>query len=75
MKDVSKAQDLSECALALRRHDAPFNIIGTPMFFDYYVTHSWREGKMYVQPHSQSLKDQIPTVTPLPTEVIDAATI
>ena len=75
VKDVSKAQDRSECGLALRRHDAPFNIIGTPMFLDYYVTHSWKDGKMFVQPHSESTKGQIPTITPLPTSVIEAATI
>ena len=50
--DVSPAQDRSECELAIRKHDAPFNVVGTPLLEDYYVTHSWIDGKMVVQPHS-----------------------
>ena len=30
--DVSPKQDRSECELAIKKHNAPFNVLGTPLF-------------------------------------------
>jgi len=39
VKDVSAAQDKSLCKVFIRPLDAPFNIMGLPIYMDYYVTH------------------------------------
>ena len=44
LNDISRGQDFSVCRLALQPLDAPFNIIGSPIYSDYYVKHDWEDG-------------------------------
>jgi len=39
VREVEGRSDL--CTLKLRGIDAPFNVIGLPIFYDYYVTHNY----------------------------------
>mmetsp|Transcript_42828 Transcript_42828/g.56600 ORF Transcript_42828/g.56600 Transcript_42828/m.56600 type:complete len:93 (+) Transcript_42828:1119-1397(+) len=61
--DETLAQDGSNlCRIKISPTDLPFNIIGMPAFFGYYVTHSWTEsgqGTMSFAPHQDSTKSKV----------------
>lgn len=51
------------CTFKLRALDAPFNILGLPIFYDYYVTHNYSDagqedtaGSMSFGLHAHSIK-------------------
>ena len=51
-EDVSTAQDGSLCKMKIRPIDAPFNIMGLPLYQDYYVVHDFASNAMTFSPHS-----------------------
>ena len=57
VKDDSK--DRSKCRLAIKKIDAPFNILGAPAYLDYYITHTWDENTMAFSPHQLSAKPEV----------------
>ena len=54
--DTSEGQDGQICRLRIRPIDAPFNIMGMPVYLGYYVTHNWEESYMSFAPHDDSSK-------------------
>ena len=67
VKDVSAAQDKSLCKVHIRPLDAPFNILGLPIYMDYYVTHG--NDTMTFAPHQLSLKSKIESA-PIPVKML-----
>ena len=59
VEDVSVDGDKSLCLIHIESLDAPFNILGLPIFQEYYVTHDYRNGTMDFAPHSASKKSAI----------------
>jgi len=56
------------CKILFKSIEAPFNIMGTPVFQDYYVTHSWGEtSTMSFLPHTESSK-KVPSSGHTPKE-------
>ena len=56
------------CKILFKSIEAPFNIMGTPVFQDYYVTHSWGEtSTMSFLPHTESSK-KVPSSGQTPKE-------
>ena len=58
--DYISRDSASECSLKIRPIDAPFNIMGTPAYVGYYVTHDWGQGteggsQLRITPHTDSL--------------------
>ena len=47
------------CYLKAAPINAPFNIIGSQAYADYYVEHNFAEGTMTFTPHPDSLKPQV----------------
>ena len=41
----------SECELAIKKIDAPFNILGSAATLDYYVTYDLEQNTMQFAPH------------------------
>ena len=50
--------------------DAPFNILGAPIYQDYYVTHSWEwtGGKLYFSPLADSAEYAKPEIKSNPSK-------
>lgn len=53
----------STCELRIKSLNAPFNVIGTPGYLEYYVTHDWAEGSVTFAPHSASSKSALTATT------------
>ncbi len=64
--DVSPAGDGSVCKLRIKSLNAPFNIVGMPIYLGYYVTHDYsnpKEQTMSFAPHSNSEKKPVELVS------------
>ena len=56
MRDVSYEQDGSYCLMLLQQGEAPFLVMGAPVFYDYYVVHDDEAGKLGFVPQIGSEK-------------------
>ena len=46
VRDISYEQDRSQCMMILQQGEAPFLVMGTPAYLDYYVVHDDEAGKI-----------------------------
>ena len=49
----------NECILFLLPTDLPYNVLGMPVFIDYYSVHDPVGGSIQFAPHVTSLKQQV----------------
>ena len=59
IKDISMAQDLSQCILLIMSSSMPVHILGMPLFHDYYTIHEMDTGRMGFAPHIKSRKKRL----------------
>ena len=56
MRDISDMLDGSQCLMILQQGEAPFLVMGEPVYLDYYVVHDDEAGKMGFAPQKGSEK-------------------
>ena len=69
VKDISPAQDLTQCLLLIMSSSMPVHILGMPLFHDYYTIHEMDTGRIGFAPHIRSRKTRLQDAV-MPTQTL-----